>query len=322
MAPNFFSLFFLSLFVLQIQARESQFFSKVTHNNNINSSTKNAVTEVIQNKEESLSKTEQEPNFVPETQTGYGLYGHESGQNPPETRTNSATNLPYKTQTREPYNYYNNKVYQMEKQGRSNTRPQESGYAAKTDENYYYNGEKKYDTEQQYNGRDRYNNQQQGMSDTRFQGRDFTTLSSIQDNSYNAGNGYNSEQHYNGANRYNTQNQGITGTRLQARDYTTTSNRGNNYYNSENTQNRYNSEQQQYNGGNNYYNTERQGMSDTRFMENGKYYYDLNSEENMRGMDTRNDEYNSKGYDGNNENKYEFNTMEEYEQSQGGGYIP
>ena len=70
---NVFSfLFFTTLLSsLQINARDSQFFSKVAHANN------GEETQLL-NKEETVSKAEQEPVFVPETDNSYGLYGHES----------------------------------------------------------------------------------------------------------------------------------------------------------------------------------------------------------------------------------------------------
>lgn len=63
---------------------------------------------------------------------------------------------------------------------------------------------------------------------------------------------------------------------------------------------------------NNYYNsngyqTERQGMSDTRFLENGKYYVDVQNENNLNGY---------QGYYGNNKFPNEFNSMGEYEKQE------
>ncbi|XP_062003239.1 protein E6-like, partial [Rosa rugosa] len=66
-------------------------------------------------------------------------------------------------------------------------------------------------------------------------------------------------------------------------------NKNSNYYNNnyETNQNRMNDKRLQHStttpttqNSNSYYNVERQGMSDTRFLENGKYYYDPNSENN------------------------------------------
>ncbi|GFS46337.1 hypothetical protein Acr_00g0101550 [Actinidia rufa] len=189
-----------------------QFFSKVTTTNNNNAKE----TIEVPNKEQGyVTKQEQEPSFIPDTQNGYGIYGHESGQFPPTT-TKTTTALPYTT----PNNNNNN---------------------------YYYHNEA-------------YVSDPQGMSDTRFIGKAYTTTAAAANNN-NDNNNY-----YNGANNY------------------------------------YNTQQQP----NNYYNTQKQGMSDTRYLENGKYYYDGN----VKG-------YNKKGYYGNfNENSYEQyqNSMEGYQQ--------
>ncbi|XP_038886989.1 protein E6-like [Benincasa hispida] len=53
--------------------------------------------------------------------------------------------------------------------------------------------------------------------------------------------------------------------------------------------------------------TRQQGMSDTRFMENGRYFHDINS---------KNGEENG-SYGNNKYPKYEFDSMEEYERSEG-----
>ncbi|XP_057797530.1 protein E6-like [Salvia miltiorrhiza] len=81
-----------------------------------------------------------------------------------------------------------------------------------------------------------------------------------------------------------------------------------------------------YNGGfNSAGDFQPQGMSDTRFLESGKYFYDLNTEkyssnhpyEILREDQTRNGFYNKNFY-GNSENAYEFNgegyqTQDEFE---------
>ncbi|KAK9267487.1 hypothetical protein L1049_009913 [Liquidambar formosana] len=319
MAPSakFFSFFLLlTLFSLQTHARDSQFFSKVTHEENINSSSNNNVKEVeLPNKEEPLTKQDQEPSFIPQTQTGYGLYGHESGQLPPTTTTKeyptTTTSTAATTTTTANTNsnyYYNKNAYEAEQQGMSDTRFQERAYTTMTNENdnYYNGGGNRYNTEQQYNAGNRYNTEQ------RYTGSKGYSTAQQQ---LNIGDRYNSEQQYNVGNRYNTEQRydGGSGYSTAQQQYS--------------VGNRYNTEQQ-YNGGNNGYNTEKQGMSDTRFLENGKYYYDMNGETNYvseyektRGVNSKN-EYNNRGYYGNNENKYEFDTMEEYEQSQGNRYMP
>ncbi|CAL9015536.1 unnamed protein product [Prunus brigantina] len=70
-AKLFSFLFFLAslLFSQQAQARESQFFSKVA---NVNNNNNNYVKETEGPKTETpVKKQEQEPAFIPETQSGY-----------------------------------------------------------------------------------------------------------------------------------------------------------------------------------------------------------------------------------------------------------
>ncbi|XP_057747936.1 protein E6-like [Arachis stenosperma] len=108
MAPssNLISLLFLTtlLFSLQTDARESQFFSKVPHfNNNVKD------TQVVPNNE---GPTEQKQAvFIPETDNSYGLYGHESGLNPPSSSSSTSTTTtyqPYKTESEETTKFTNN----------------------------------------------------------------------------------------------------------------------------------------------------------------------------------------------------------------------
>ncbi|PSS04803.1 hypothetical protein CEY00_Acc20661 [Actinidia chinensis var. chinensis] len=213
LSPKHFTfLLFLSLLSSHLgHARDAQFFSKVTPTT-ATTPTNNAkeTIEVPQKEQEYVTKQEQEPRFIPDTQTGYGLYGHESGQFPPTT-TRTTTSLPYTTTNNNNNNYYNNEAYASDTQG---------------------------------------------MSDTRFVDKAYTTPTNDNNNYYNGANNY-----------YNTQQQP-----------------------------------------NNYYNTQKQGMSDTRFLENGKYYYDGHA----NGY-----KYNNKGHYGNfNENSYEQyqNSMEGYQQ--------
>ncbi|XP_059663199.1 protein E6-like [Cornus florida] len=77
-------------------------------------------------------------------------------------------------------------------------------------------------------------------------------------------------------------------------------------------------------GNNGYQSSEKQGMSDTRYVENGKYYYDVQNEKYYQngyetsvkgsGNNNNNEGYN---YGTNGVNSNEFNTMEEYERQQG-----
>ncbi|XP_076929768.1 uncharacterized protein LOC143594318 isoform X2 [Bidens hawaiensis] len=131
---------------------------------------------------------------------------------------------------------------------------------------------------------------------------------------------FNDPQTYNsGSELYNSQNQ---------EEFVETN--GDNTYNSEkqgmkeDVGNTYNSEKQEvgetkYSTSNNadMYNNERQGMSDTRFLENGKYYYDLNME-NVNNANARN-EYNTQGYYGNDGKLYD-NSYDRYNFNSNGGY--
>jgi hypothetical protein len=250
---------------MQIHARESQFFSKFTNNNA-------KETQVIPNKEETTTtKQNQEPTFIPETQGGYGLYGHESGQFPPTTTTtttpthvNAATYAPYTTKpSRLPYKNEFDDEESLNKYLNTNDDHNNNNNENK---NYYYNNDGNKNKNYYFNK-----------------------------NSYEA-------------NQYG----GFGNTKLTTeRGYSTMAN-----------QNNYN---------------ERQGMSDTRFMENGKYYYDLNSgkyyydlnsekynpnqNRNSKGTVASRNWYGNKGYYGNkggyygnNENSFEHsNSMEGYQ---------
>ncbi|KAE8707549.1 hypothetical protein F3Y22_tig00110383pilonHSYRG00183 [Hibiscus syriacus] len=82
--------------------------------------------------------------------------------------------------------------------------------------------------------------------------------------------------------------------------------------------------QNKYNGNNGYSNGEKEGMSDIRYLENGKYYYDVKSErnyypnqfENTRRVASRNEfdenRYNNMGRYNQNQEEFE-DTEEEFE---------
>lgn len=217
-------------------ARDSQFFDKVP------STTTNVVKETqVPNKEDPLSYQELEPNFLPQNENGYSLYGHESGQLPPST----TTKIPYNAESEKPLSKYLPKNYnpvayvtESEDIHNSNSFTEES-YNTRTNNNNY--------------GDDNFNERPQELSVTKFTGGE---------------------------------------------SYSTTPNNHENYYN---------------NGGrpNNF---KPQGMSDTRLLQNGKFFYDVNSEkysshhpyESLKGVRARN-EYNNRNIYGNNENSYEYN---------------
>ncbi|MDG2834994.1 hypothetical protein P7M40_24195, partial [Vibrio parahaemolyticus] len=180
------------LFALQISARDSQFFSKVTHFD------KNSVKETeLPNKEApEVNKPEQQPPFIPETENSYGLYGHHDEYNQvPSTTTNPTSYHPYKTEFENSNNkYYNNDAY--------NTRFSETSY--NNNNNKYYN-------------KDSYEGNQYELSDTKYteEGYNNKYHNSYQNNynndaandKYSYNNNNNNNKNYNAHNnRYNTYN--------------------------------------------------------------------------------------------------------------------
>ncbi|ONI10537.1 hypothetical protein PRUPE_4G052000 [Prunus persica] len=239
-AKLFSFLFFLAslLFSQQAQARENQFFSKVANVNNHNNYEKE-----IPIAETPLKKQEQEPAFIPETQSGYGLdglYGHGSGQLPP-TPTNTVghytttnTGAPYTTTTTgAPYTTTNGAQFTTN----NNNLP----YTAESEKEQQHTN--KYP--QTYNAqlipsKNNFNNHvgPAPPSDTRFSQSSNTTTTTP-------------TNYQNNHNNYNAEKQGLNDARLTQSSYTTPTN-----YQS-----------------NNYYDAEKQGTSDTRFLKKGKDYY-------------------------------------------------
>ncbi|KAL5573577.1 hypothetical protein UlMin_023174 [Ulmus minor] len=109
--------------------------------------------------------------------------------------------------------------------------------------------------------------------------------------------------------------------------------RSNNYENNGNGYRAYSSRQNGYVKGynnNRYHQTEQQGMSDTRFLENGRYFHNVKNEnenrywnENENGNRNENNYYNN-GYETEERNSRNvFDSMEEYEKYQESrGYVP
>ncbi|CAK8536387.1 unnamed protein product [Lathyrus sativus] len=102
-----------------------------------------------------------------------------------------------------------------------------------------------------------------------------------------------------------------------------------NNYNSEEYKNSYNNNNYNKNYGNGYERKGELGMSDTRFMENGKYSYNVNSENenynNLGGYESGRGNTENEGYYEKNQHPNEFETMEEYEkqqEAQGYTYTP
>ncbi|RDX93824.1 Protein E6, partial [Mucuna pruriens] len=239
MAPlsNYISFLFLSTLMLplQISARDSQFFSKVTHFDNKNAK----VTEVPNKEAAEINKAEQQPAFIPETENSYGLYGHDESNQLPSTTPISYH--PYKTEFDNTNKYYNNDAY--------NTRFSETGY---NNNNRDYN-------------KDSYGGNQFELSDTKY-----------------------SEEGYNNNNKYyksyQNNNQKYNNQAANDKYY-------NNNYNTNSNRYSYNN-----NPANDRYNGDKQGMSDTRYLEGGKYYYDISAEkynptnygDSSKGVNTNN----------------------------------
>ncbi|XP_041995925.1 protein E6-like [Salvia splendens] len=220
----------LSLFSsLHTHARESQFFNKIP-----------STTATTTNTE--VPTNQQDPTFLPDNDNSYGLYGHESGQNPPST-TEEFKQPPNKYLPKN----YNPVAYVTQPESDLNDSPasftEERTFSTNPNNNYY-NGEQ---------------------------------------NSYN--NFYNGEQN----SFYNQQQQQQEQTEFKS----------------------YRNPASNYNGGSSF-NRQPQGMSDTRVVEHGKYYYDTNSErfsrshpyETLRGARQQN-EFNNRNFYGSN--AYEFN---------------
>ncbi|KAI3456231.1 hypothetical protein Pfo_012894 [Paulownia fortunei] len=285
--------FFLLLTLLSslhTHARDSQFFNKVP------STTSNNV--VPNNKEAPNNQQEQQdPSFLPESENGYGLYGHESGQLPPSATTATGepattTTTLYNTESEQPVHKYLPKNYnpvayvtQPEGITDSTTFPEEKSYTTNPNNNNNNNNNNYYNGAQNY-----YNSQQQ--EETEY--RSYPTTANNRDNT---------NYKYNGGSSFNSQPQGLSDTRFSGG--ATLSSR-----------------ERYFNNGGEGNGFQPQGMSDTRFLENGKYFYNVNTEkyssnhpyESLRGVRARN-EYNNRNYYGNSENNaFEFNS----ENSMGG----
>ncbi|KAL4363431.1 hypothetical protein GQ457_04G005790 [Hibiscus cannabinus] len=75
-----------------------------------------------------------------------------------------------------------------------------------------------------------------------------------------------------------------------------------------------------YDGGNNE--RMRLGMSDTRFVEGGKYYYDVKNGNYYPNGYEYSSSKEAEGYYGNTDNSNEFNSMEDEYRERQGGYVP
>ncbi|KAK8477953.1 hypothetical protein V6N13_017620 [Hibiscus sabdariffa] len=112
---------------------------------------------------------------------------------------------------------------------------------------------------------------------------------------------------------------------------TTTSTFGNSLFAEEFADEKYETGFEKNNNNNYYYDDggnnerERQGMSDTRFVEGGKYYYDVkngNYYPNGYEYSSSKEASTNEGYYGNTDNSNEFNSMEDEYRERQGGYVP
>ncbi|KAF8096572.1 hypothetical protein N665_0306s0027 [Sinapis alba] len=206
----------LVLLSTQINARESYFFGKFHREspkdqnpNNVlplETSEKTTVEESFPNKKEQ----EHDPTFVPESENGYGLYGHETT---------------YNNNNKEEFNNNNNNKYDEKFNGETFSTPSLS------------------ETEESYNN---YEENYPKKSNNRYNNEEFNN------NKYDENFKEESFSENNEDNKRGIYNSNAYGTELER--------------------------ETPYKGYS--HNLERQGMSDTRFMEKGNYYYDLYNDRN------------------------------------------
>jgi hypothetical protein len=246
----FFFLLTLVLFSTQISARNSYSFGKFQREDPKEQNPNNLVPIETNEKKE---PDDQNPAFIPQSENGYGLYGHETTDNNNEELNNNK--------------YEDNVNYDD-----SFSTPSLSE-TAQTQESYKNYKESYPKTTEIYD-----NNK-----DTSY---------------YENSNAYGTDKRDNDIND----------------PYKGYSNKDTSYYENPNT---YGTEKREkepaYRGYNN--NVERQGMSDTRYMANGKYYYDLDDDRN-HGRFYQNHYYNYKptGYNekkSNFKNPYDSNQQSE-----------
>ncbi|PWA64176.1 hypothetical protein CTI12_AA346700 [Artemisia annua] len=278
---TFFVFLTLALSLTTIHARESQFFAKVSNNIPEESQPLNT------NQNTNENTNQQDLKFVPQTRettegSGYGLFGHESGQLPPSATTTN-NNLE---------NNNNNNNY----------------LPANLPENY---------------------NPVAYTTPIHSSTQDIPNEFSYEPQAYKADN-----------NMYNSQNQEEF---MQTNDDNTFNSQKQDEFMQTNDANMYNTGKQEIgtNGGNMYNNYEKQGMSDTRFLNNGKYYYNGQGFDGARFVETQesgNNMFNNQkqgvnGYNqemynsrsqGMGENKYTTtnndNSYDRYNTNANGGY--
>jgi len=308
-------LFLTTLFFsLHVNARDSKFFSKVTPLNNNLKETEVTNNEASQNK----PQQQQQPVFLPETENSYGLYGHETGLHPPTTTTTDAvptTFKPYKTTTTQEDNA--NNFHKKDQDEFSQTRLTGTSF-----NNYFYSGKDAFEKQNElsdtkftqggYSSKENHNNNyfytnnnENELSDSKYT-----------EGEYNSKGNQNNNYYYNTKNDFGKQNEFDTQGGYKSMEYQNHNAANERYYNNNNKDNG-NNRYYKTKAVNNNYNGERQGLSDTRFIEGGKYFYDVNSENynnptqyggSSRGVNSENWS-NNRGYFGNNN----ANSMEGYQ---------
>ncbi|KAI3744922.1 hypothetical protein L1987_58020 [Smallanthus sonchifolius] len=352
---NTFSFHFLLLILfslsLQPHARENKFFTKVVHylsNSPITSlSSVPAPAPVLVPELVPMTEPFLAPAPAPaEKEYGYGLYGQGSSEfSTEEYRTSSLEGSNDETLGDEEKETPISDEFTSEKEASFEKLLSSEGYST-TNNGYSNNGNGYSSTMNVNNG---YNHNQNGYNNNgngynAYNQNGYNNGDGYNQNGYNGDgynqNGYNNENGYNQnmySNNYNNKVHGYSSLMTENNGYETdrrSQNNYNNYMSFTNDNHGYNgngytSSNEEYNGYNNGYMVEKQGLSDTRFLENGKYSYDANNNGNNHetsyGEDVRD---NGEGYYNNEKSKYEFDTMEEYERQEGypqsdqRGYVP
>ncbi|KAL9690278.1 hypothetical protein QQ045_010675 [Rhodiola kirilowii] len=336
------------LFLLQIHARDSQFFSKVT-----NTPTETVVLPDKEQEQKSIvnkQETEQ-PEFVPQNQNGYGLYGQENTETKSGVQTlTPGTYAGAQTETEQFGNSNGETFYNNGEKYYSNNKYQNDDAFFNNGEKYYSNNKYQNDDPLYNNGEKYYSNKDQNDDDLLDFDDSFDAKTQNSNFYYNNNNGVGTEHYTQKDNTgenyyYNTDKKTDRSSQFgtQLRGQTETNYNDNGFTNKLNTRyNEYRTATQNQNRGSN---VERQGMSDTRFLEKGRYYYDVNKEQNQYAnknaykanydsnefgnrayrsneVDGVNGNYENNFYDNSGGEKYEFNTMEEYERSRQNQYDP
>lgn len=156
-----------------------------------------------------------------------------------------------------------------------------------------------------------------------------TNLYNYHNNEVYSTKNYNTEESkntYNNEKSKNTYNNEVYSKKYNSEEYKSNYNNDYNKNNVDNYSNNFNNNNNNYYG-NGYERKGDQGMSDTRFMENGKYYYNVNGENenyNLNGYESsERGSTENEGYYQKNQYPNEFDTMEEYEkQQEAQGYTP